>query len=161
MFQKGIIEGVIIQRLVKNIDERGFLIETFREDTIPGNVKPVMSYVSYTEPGISRGPHEHARQTDIFSFIGPANFKVYLWDNRKGSGTFGNRQIIFCGADNPVTIIVPPGIVHGYKNISRLEKGMVLNYPDSLYAGKDKKEKVDEIRNENEKDEFFTDFTEL
>ena len=129
-FQTGKIEGVEVIKLVKNVDERGFLIETFRSDTLPAGMLPAMSYVSYTEPGIGRGPHEHEKQADIFSFIGPANFKVYLWDNRKTAPTFGKKQVVFGGADNPVTVVVPPGVVHGYKNISKTLSGMVLNYPD-------------------------------
>ena len=35
---------------------------------------------------------------------------------------------------------------------------MVLNYPDRLYRGLDKKEEVDEIRHEDNEDEFYIDF---
>ena len=49
---KGEIEAVIIKKLTKHLDERGFLAETFRMDELPENLQPVMSYVSYTEPGI-------------------------------------------------------------------------------------------------------------
>lgn len=154
-WEKGQIEGVIIKKLVKYVDERGFLTETFRIDELPERVKPVMSYVSYTEPGVSRGPHEHKYQTDIFSFIGPGNFLIKLWDNRKDSTTYGKFMEFYGGLDNPLIVIVPPGVVHGYKNISRLERGMVINYPDKLFMGWGKKEPVDEIRHENEIDSPF------
>ena len=62
------------------------------------------------------------------------------------------------GKDNPISVIVPPGIVHGYKNISKVEEGMVLNYPDRLYRSWDRKEEVDEIRHEDKEDEFYLDF---
>jgi dTDP-4-dehydrorhamnose 3,5-epimerase len=157
-FKTGEIEGVVIKKLVKNVDERGFLIETFRLDTLPEGLAPRMSYTSYTEPGVGRGPHEHESQTDLFAFIGPGNFKVYLWDNRKKSSTFGNKKIVFAGDDNPLFVIVPAGVVHGYKNISKAVRGMVLNYPDALYRGQGKKQPVDEIRHEDRGDEFFEDF---
>lgn len=160
-FKKGNIEGVQITKLVKYVDERGYLVETFRLDSLPEGLKPEMAYVSYTEPGFGRGPHEHEAQTDVFSFIGPGNFKMYLWDYRKESPTYGNRMIFFGGVDNPLTVTVPPGVVHGYKNISRLERGMVLNFPDKLFAGWDKKEKIDEIRHEDAKDFFFGEFETL
>jgi dTDP-4-dehydrorhamnose 3,5-epimerase len=54
-------------------------------------------------------------------------------------------------------VVVPPGVVHGYKNISDRD-GMVLNYPDKLYKGWGKKEEVDEIRHEDKEDEFYLDF---
>ena len=157
-FKSGDIEGVSITPLKKLVDERGFLIETFRADQLPEGLNPVMSYVSYTEPGIARGPHEHENQTDIFAFIGPGNFMIVLWDNRKNSNTYLNKMIVFAGEDNPLQIIVPPGVVHAYRNVSKTTRGMVLNFPDRLYAGWGKKEKVDEIRHEDKEDEFFMDF---
>ncbi len=163
------IDGVQIIELEKFIDERGFLIETFRRDALTECTLPAMSYVSFTMPGISRGPHEHIYQTDMFSFIGPGNFELWLWDNRKKSKTFGNKIIISTGEDNPKTVVVPCGVVHGYKNISKVQ-AMVINYPDKLYKGTGKKEEVDEIRHEgemsaasvksasNNNDKFYLDF---
>jgi len=156
-FQEGEIEGVIIKELNKHRDNRGFLIETFRKDELPDNLLPEMSYISYTKPGIARGPHEHRDQTDIFCFIGPGTFRIKLWDNREDRPTFGNCMVIIGGENNLMTVIVPPGVVHGYQNISDKD-GMVLNYPDKLYKGWGKKEDVDEIRHEDEKDEFYLDF---
>lgn len=153
---KGQIEGVVIKKLVKYVDERGFLIETYRLDELPENIKPAMSYVSYTEPGVSRGPHEHEKQTDVFSFIGPGNFLIRLWDNRKNSITYRNFMEVFGGQDNPVTVIVPPAVVHGYKNVSKTERGMVLNFPDRLFMGWGKQELVDEIRHETDINSTFT-----
>ena len=157
-FKKGEIEGVIIEKLIKFSDERGFLVEAFRKDNLPDNLQPVMSYVSYTMPGIARGPHEHKKQTDIFCFMGPGNFRIKLWDNRKESDNYGNCLEVIGGKDNPIRVIVPPGVVHGYKNISPEVDGMVLNFPDKLYRGWDKKEVVDEIRREDKEDEFYLDF---
>ena len=158
IFREGEIKGIIIEKLNRFTDERGFLVETFRIDNLPDNLQPVMSYVSYTKPGIARGPHEHLKQTDIFCFMGPGNLKIKLWDNRKESDTYGNCMEVVGGKDNLVKVIVPPGIVHGYKNISKDEEGMVLNYPDRLYRGWDRKEEVDEIRHEDKEDEFYLDF---
>lgn len=157
-FKQDKIDGVHVIQLVKHVDWRGYLIETFRIDMVPDNLQPRMSYVSYTEPGIARGPHEHKNQTDIFAFIGPGNFKVKLWDNRAQSKSFRNVMTFFTGTDNPLVIVVPPGVVHGYKNLSRTERGMVLNYPDKLFKGWGKKEEVDEIRHEDQEDEYYRDF---
>jgi len=157
-FKKDEIEGVVIEKLIIFSDERGFLVETFRADNLPDDLQPEMSYVSYTRPGVARGPHEHKEQTDIFCFMGPGNFKIKLWDNRKGSNNYGNCLEVIGGKDNPIRVIVPPGVVHGYKNISEGVDGMVLNYPDKLYRGWDKKEEVDEIRHEDKEDDFYLDF---
>jgi dTDP-4-dehydrorhamnose 3,5-epimerase len=147
---RGQIDGVVIKKVTKHYDRRGFLCETYRLDELPLNIKPVMSYASFTEAGIVRGPHEHRDQTDIFVFIGPGNFLLKLWDNRPTSATHGIFMEIIAGIDNPLTVIIPPGIVHGYKNVSTSERGMVLNFPDRLYRGWGKKEDVDEIRYEDE-----------
>jgi dTDP-4-dehydrorhamnose 3,5-epimerase len=163
-FPDGSIEGVWIRKLEKHVDERGYLIETFRKDWLSEiaseSPNPVMAYVSFTEPGVSRGPHEHENQTDLFALIGPGNFKLYLWDNRKTSGTYRNRMVLFCGTDRPLSVAVPPGVVHGYRNVSKTERGMVINFPDALYRGWEKKEQVDEVRHEEEKNEFYRDFME-
>lgn len=154
-WSKGQIQGVILNRLVKHVDNRGYLTELFRADELPEAIKPVMSYLSYTEPGIVRGPHEHVAQTDIFAFAGPGNFLIKLWDNRPGSTTYSLFMEFYGGQDNPITLLVPPGVVHGYKNISRLERGLVINYPDKLFMGWGKQAPVDEIRHENQPDSPF------
>jgi dTDP-4-dehydrorhamnose 3,5-epimerase len=157
-FDSGEVEGVVVRKLLKNVDERGFLIETYRCDELPEALRPAMSYVSYTEPSVSRGPHEHTEQVDMFAFIGPGNFRLQLWDNRRESPSFGRKMVIFGGEDNPVLVVVPARVVHGYTNVSRTVRGMVINYPDSLYRGRGKTGDVDEIRHEDIGDEFFEDF---
>jgi dTDP-4-dehydrorhamnose 3,5-epimerase len=147
-FKKGVIHDVTIRPLVKFIDERGWLAELFREDETVPEVMPAMAYISMTQPGIARGPHEHVDQTDFFCFIGPSNFKVYLWDTRKDSPSCGISQVVFAGIDTPRMVIVPPGVVHAYRNIGT-ENGIVFNAPNRLYAGAGKKLPVDEIRHED------------
>jgi len=142
------INGVIIKKLDKFEDERGALIEIWRSDG--SNYKPKMCYVSVTKPGQVRGPHEHIKQTDYFIFIGPGNLEIYLWDKREGSNTNGEHIKIKVGADNPSLVLVPPGVVHGYKCVSE-EAGYSINLPDKLYKGKGKKEEIDEIRWEEDK----------
>lgn len=147
-FIRGRIHDVVVKPLAKFLDERGWLAELFRSDETDPETMPVMAYVSMTRPGIARGPHEHVDQTDWFCFIGPSNFKVYLWDARPGSPTHGVKQTLFAGVDAPVAVIVPPGIVHAYKNVGSGD-GIVFNAPNRLYAGEGKASPVDEIRHED------------
>ena len=144
------IEGVIIKNLTKYEDERGWLTEIFRKDELDG-YQPVMSYVSSTKPGIIRGPHEHQLQSDCFVFIGPGTFELYLWDRRESSKTNGEHIKIEVGDNNPTLVIVPPGIVHGYKCIGDKD-AWSINFPDKLYKGENKSEEIDEIRWENKED---------
>ncbi len=171
-----LFDGVVLKKLQKFEDNRGWLCEIYREDEIDYKIskttqsavgphidlvekesiefdvyRPVMSYISMTNPGITRGPHEHKYQTDFFVFVGPGEFTIYLWDNRKQSSTYGQYMEITAGEDNPMYIIVPPGIVHGYKCTSETP-AWSINLPDKLYKGPGKLEEIDEIRWEQMED---------
>lgn len=153
-FTKGRIDDVATRPLKKFLDERGWLSELFRSDEVEPEIMPVMSYISMTQPGVTRGPHEHVEQTDYFCFLGPSNFKVYLWDTRPDSPTRGMKQVLFAGADAPTVVVVPPGVVHAYRNVG-MENGIVFNAPNRLFAGQGKSEPVDEIRHEELVDSPF------
>ncbi len=148
------IEGVVITPIKKFTDDRGWLMELFRHDELASQFHPVMSYVSMTKPGVARGPHEHREQADLFAFIGPSMFRLYLWDMRRDSATYTQSYRCDLGEANPATVIVPPGVVHAYKNIGTVD-GIVYNAPNRLYAGPGRKEEVDEIRHENAPDSPF------
>jgi dTDP-4-dehydrorhamnose 3,5-epimerase len=154
LFHPCLIEGAIWKPLRRFHDERGWLCELFRHDDLPEEFHPVMAYASVTEPGIARGPHEHIDQADYFCFFGPSNFKVYLWDSRRSSPSYLGYQAEVVGADNPMALIVPAGVVHAYKNVGG-EPGLVFNCPNRLYRGRGRKEPVDEIRHEDRADFRF------
>lgn len=148
------IDGVIIRELRQFDDDRGWLIELFRSDEIEQEFFPAMSYVSMTRPGVARGPHEHVDQADLFCFLGPSTFRLYLWDNREGSELFGQRFTYEFGVGCKAAVIVPKGVVHAYKNIGEVD-GIVYNAPNRLYAGQDRLEPVDEIRHEDKTESQF------
>jgi dTDP-4-dehydrorhamnose 3,5-epimerase len=146
------IEDLIIKKLEKYSDERGWLSEVWRTDEL--DFKPEMAYLSKTEPGVVRGPHEHKQQSDYFVFAGPGNFKMYLWENRKEKPGYQKLETMEVGEDNPTLIIVPPGVAHAYKCISDTP-AYYFNLPDKLYKGKEKKEEADEIRWEKDPNSPF------
>ncbi len=143
------IKGVIIKELKRFDDARGWLAEFWREDEM--DYRPVMGYVSVTKPGIIRGPHEHINQADGFVFLGPGTFELHLWDRREESETKGEYMKTEVGESNPVMVVVPPGVVHGYKCVSPND-AYCINIPDKLWRGDGKKEEVDEIRWETKED---------
>lgn len=147
-YSDGEIDGVVIRPLKFFHDSRGWLVELFRQDDVVQERWPVMTYVSQTLPGITRGPHEHVNQTDGFAFLGPSDFKLFLWDTRAGSATRGQRTVVVLGASNPAAVWIPPGVVHAYRNIGDVP-GLVFNAPNRLFAGWGKKEPIDEIRHED------------
>ena len=75
------------------------------------------------------------------------DFELVLWDGRPASATHGLQTRTVCGISNPLAVVIPPGVVHAYRNISDTV-GWVFNAPNRLYAGEGKREPVDEIRHE-------------
>ena len=157
---KSAFPGVHIFELEKREDDRGWLAELFRSDQLPLDLYPQMGYVSMTKPGVMRGPHYHRQQTDYFVFLGPGDFKVHLWsadpitsrlvlsDSVYKPDPWQCHEVFEAGESHPMVIIVPPGVIHGYKNISTVP-GLVFNGPNALYAGEGKLYPVDEIRYED------------
>jgi dTDP-4-dehydrorhamnose 3,5-epimerase len=148
-FHRGKIKDVVVYELRKFVDERGWLAELFRHDDLAEEFYPAMAYISSTLPGITRGPHEHVEQADLFCFIGPSNFKLRMWDNRRESETFNHVMTLFVGEDNPRAVVVPKGVVHAYRNVGH-SSGIVINCPNRLYMGQAKREPIDEIRHEDD-----------
>ncbi|MFZ6017754.1 MAG: dTDP-4-dehydrorhamnose 3,5-epimerase family protein [Nitrospirota bacterium] len=138
------MEGFKIIELTLHEDWRGWLAEIFRNDE--SKFRPAMAYLSMTKPGVVRGPHEHKEQTDFFVFLG--KFRLYLWDNRGTSATYKESRIIEISGV-PVVALIPPGVVHAYKNIGDTD-GYIFNMPDRLYRGWGRKELIDEIRYEDD-----------
>ena len=153
-FRRGVIAGVVVRDVKKYLDERGWLAELFRDDEVAEEYLPAMAYTSATLPGVQRGPHEHVDQADYFCFIGPSNFKVRMWDNRPASETYGCMMTVFAGEDAPRSVIIPKGVVHAYRNVGTAV-GVVINLPNRLYAGRERREAVDEIRHEDDPDTVF------
>lgn len=149
------ISGVVFEQLKCNHDKRGHLVQLFRKDELqrlqrsggPRVDFPPMAYMSVTEPDVSRGPHEHLTQTDIFIFC-RSRFEIFLWDNRPKSQTYWARQRLVTTTEDYWRLIIPPGVVHAYRALGNV--GTVINCPDKLYAGWNEEQPVDEIRHEQD-----------
>ncbi|MCY4170252.1 MAG: dTDP-4-dehydrorhamnose 3,5-epimerase family protein [Bacteroidetes bacterium] len=149
-WHSGIVHDCNLIPLNRYEDSRGWLSELFRHDELPVDIHPAMAYVSLTHQGITRGPHEHVHQTDLFIFF-HGSFRVYLWDHRKDSLSYGIRQTIDAGKNRPLKLVVPPGVIHAYRNMGTSD-ALVINCPNQLYAGKQKLDPIDEIRWEERTD---------
>lgn len=153
-FEVGEIHDVVVRDLRKFRDSRGWLAELFRHDELADEFYPRMTYISTTHPGVTRGPHEHVDQADLFCFIGPSSFKLRLWDNRESSPTFNHVMTLVGGEENPKSVLVPAGVVHAYQNIGDV-MGTVINCPNRLFMGQGKQDPVDEIRHEDDPQTIF------
>ncbi len=113
MSQFGNIEGVRVKKLVRHPDNRGFFQEILRDDDELlrrfGQASLSMSY-----PGVIKAFHYHERQDDLWFFpVGSA--EVVLYDSREGSTTQRTTQVLYPGQDNPLLIVIPVGVLHGYR----------------------------------------------
>jgi dTDP-4-dehydrorhamnose 3,5-epimerase len=133
------LPGVRVEALPVFKDQRGTLHELFRVDEIPAGFQPLMACSSWSHPNVARGPHQHVAQDDYFTFAGPSNFRVYLWDDRPGSAKSARGWVINTGENAPARIYVPRG-----GNAS----GLVVTVTSLLFKGKGRKDPVDEIRHE-------------
>jgi len=52
--------------------------------------------------------------------------RVVLYDRRAGSPTHGVTQVVYAGDENPVAVLIPAGIAHGYQVLG--PKPVVLFY---------------------------------
>ena len=126
----GPIEGVKVKPLRLIPDERGWLMEILRSDEEDyqefGQV-----YVTVAYPGVVKAWHYHKKQTDHFAVVA-GMAKVALYDGRDGSSTKGAVMEVFAGEHNPHLIIIPPGVMHGFKAIGDAP-AYLINVPTELY----------------------------
>ncbi len=141
------LPGVRLEALPIYGDPRGSLHELFREDEIPLGFQPLMACSSWSKPGVARGPHQHVGQDDYFTFAGPSDFTVFLWDDRPGGAGATRGWRIATGARAPSRLYVPRGVVHGYRNDGQTD-GLVVTVTNLLFRGKGRRDPVDEIRHE-------------
>jgi dTDP-4-dehydrorhamnose 3,5-epimerase len=109
----GKIDGVIIKKLATHSDDRGYLREVLREDD---NLLAQFgqTVVTKTYPGVIKAFHWHRHQDDLW-YVAAGMARVVLFDRRPDSPTSGETQVVYAGEDNPVLILIPAGIAHGYQ----------------------------------------------
>ena len=124
------IDGVQVTPLRVMPDERGRLMEIFRNDD-PLFEQFGQTYMTTAYPGVVKAWHYHAKQSDNMAVI-HGMMKIVLYDARDGSPTKGEVQEVIAGVHNPVRVHIPPGVYHGFKCVSEHE-ALVVNVPDQVY----------------------------
>ena len=127
------IQGVTVKKLKPIADERGRVMEILRaDDEIFRKFGQV--YITTAYPGVVKGWHHHKVQTDYFTCV-VGMMKLVLVDTRDASATKGEVNEFFIGVHNPILVVIPPGILHGFKCIGEIE-AMVVNCPTEPYNPK-------------------------
>jgi dTDP-4-dehydrorhamnose 3,5-epimerase len=124
-----LLHGIRILELKKNIDERGFFSEIFRQDwkVIFGNRKMVQANLAVSYPGMIRAWHKHKTgQFDHFIVL-QGTIKICAYDEK----TKRVDQII--SSSEKLQIVRIPGFYwHGYKNIGNMNS-IVIYFVNRLY----------------------------
>jgi dTDP-4-dehydrorhamnose 3,5-epimerase len=107
------IHDVVVKELITRSDDRGYFREILREDD---NLLRHFGQTSITKtyPGVIKAFHWHNHQDDIW-YVASGMARVVLHDRREGSPTKGVTQVVYAGEDNPVIVVIPSGIAHGYQ----------------------------------------------
>lgn len=107
------IQDVMVKKLVRHSDDRGFFMEILRDDE---NLLERFGQASLSKsyPGVIKAFHYHEKQDDIW-FFPVGNVQTVLYDLRENSPTRGQTNIFYMGEDNPLVVVIPKGVAHGYR----------------------------------------------
>jgi dTDP-4-dehydrorhamnose 3,5-epimerase len=111
------IPGVVLLRPEVHGDERGFFLETMREDALGATF--VQGNHSHSRSGVLRGLHFHARQADAW-YVVRGRCRVGLADLRSRTDRPAALTVEL-SEDDPGTLYIPPGVAHGFAALTDLD----------------------------------------
>ena len=138
LFNPQAIPGVIVIEPQIHGDERGYFVETFRQDKLEQalgyNINFVQDNESKSSKGVLRGLHfqlaPHA-QSKLVRVIEGSILDVAV-DIRNGSPSFGQHVAVELSGDNKKQIFVPRGFAHGFVVLS--DTATLAYKVDSYYS---------------------------
>ncbi len=108
------IEGTRLYRLTEHTDMRGSFFELFRKEWLPEVFGDrIQVNCSRSGAGVLRGLHYHNHQWDFWIPVS-GRMTAGLADLRKGSSTYGRSVSLELDAEEPVGLLIPPGVAHGF-----------------------------------------------
>jgi len=124
------IDGVVLERVSANTDERGELIELMTTRDAP--IEPIVHvYQIIAAPGSLRGWVYHKWQHDRLLFT-QGDFEVELFDVRPDSPTFRKHIVLHLGAAQRSRVTIPPLVAHRVRNTGDTAAAFV-NMPTRAY----------------------------
>lgn len=123
-FTRTAIPDVVIIDPVVHGDERGYFVETFREDKLAEFLGYEINFCQDNESrsgyGVLRGLHYQLppfAQTKLVRVIGGEVLDIAV-DIRKGSPTFGQHVAVRLSGENKRQLLIPRGFAHGFVVLS-------------------------------------------
>lgn len=119
-----VIDGVYVVRPRVFGDDRGYFVETYRREWIPGGREMIQGNRGNRIAGCLVGLHYHLHQADYW-YVPFGHARVVLHDLRQGSGTDGNTQMIDLGEvdggpNEHLGVYIPPGVAHGFASLTEM-----------------------------------------
>jgi dTDP-4-dehydrorhamnose 3,5-epimerase len=108
------IAGVLCVALQAHSDDRGRLLETFRQEWLPGAPPMVQGTRSDSRRGVVRALHYHFKQADYW-YVPSGRLFAAMYDLRRSSPTRGNRFCVEMGEGAEIGLYIPPGVAHGFQ----------------------------------------------
>ncbi len=93
-------------------DPRGDFTELYRADWFDGP-PPVQWNYARSRGKVLRGVHVHLRHTDYLTVM-EGSLLMATKDLRRASPTYGHSEVVELSGDTPCTIMIPPGVAHGF-----------------------------------------------
>lgn len=133
------IEGVKVKKLIKHCDDRGFFAELVRDDEKELLTKFGQASWSMSYPGVIKAFHYHEKQDDLW-FFPSGNAQVVLYDLRENSSTKGKTDIFYMGEENPIILLIPKGVAHGYRVLGQ-KTATIIYFTTESYNSENPDEK--------------------
>lgn len=118
------IEDVILIEPTIHVDNRGYFVETFRQDLFEEAIGRKINFVQDNESksikGVFRGLHYQLppyTQAKLVRVIEGSVLDVAV-DIRKSSSTFGDYVAVELTGDNKYQLFIPHGFAHGFVVLS-------------------------------------------
>jgi dTDP-4-dehydrorhamnose 3,5-epimerase len=117
------LDGVVLVKPAVHGDDRGFFLETWREDRYAELLGPGLRFVqdnhSRSRRGVLRGLHFQTRrpQGKLLRCVAGEIYDVAV-DVRPDSSRFGQWVGVTLSADNKHQLYIPPGFAHGFQVVS-------------------------------------------
>jgi dTDP-4-dehydrorhamnose 3,5-epimerase len=110
------LHGVVVRERDVIANDQGAIQHILRSDDRELYRGFGEAYASVVNPGVVKGWHQHEQQANVLACLS-GDILLVLHDARAGSPTHGRtQQVRLAHGEKRRTVLVPPGVVYGWKN---------------------------------------------